>query len=819
MKIILYFIAFPFFITFTFGQKKNPIVLTTSENESPNYWLSRANEEDKKENYTQAITFYEYAGKLGYSLDKVNQKIINAKQNIIDKEKNLRQLAEKRARASKNLAMYFKYRNQDPTLALRIAEYNLRYYSEDSSVYDNFNQIISDTNNIYYENKIAEIKTGYIHDNNFIFISSNAKWLLTQNLQERTLLLKNLSPLNNSVQYKYNFNLPIKDADISANESIMAIIDINGNINIYDLSDSKGKIVRVQELSNTYDESLDITSIKLSADGKIALVMYEKTNFSGGYVDHSNISGAAVVWDISQKKHTVIQRFDYHENIAAIAFTPDNKLVVTGNNEGVIKLWDFSNKIDTAYKTLFLGESVTSIAFSTDGCWMAAGGNLGIVKLWNLSNETDTACKTLLHGGTITSIAISANGQHIVTGSNDNSSLFFSKSGTAKYWNIQETVMHPLTLKHKNYIDYVAISSEGDYVLTSNRCHRLADGFNDGLVKKWTFLKYKDSTYRLGNIFFEEDSNVVALSSSPGSLGNKWLVINNNAEGLGEISSKTMSTAKNIRKEAAPFELFSLSNNQTHFLYSFDKYLHSLNFGYFQSDSLKYFRTFSTNNVSSFVISPDGSFAIIGDNFGKIYILNLMGYIDKDMEVSYTISKAILKELTYAFGEIIRSIAISPNNRFIISGNGIGDICIWDFRAVFNDLNYTRLTEWIINNPENDRDKIKKTIQFNLPVKTINISPDSKWALITSVNNIVKLLDLDKLIFIQTFYPQHSSLQLATFSTNSQSIFFGYTNEKSTLGNIVLKDMPEFFLKKYVYLFSDSELKRAGVELEPESKK
>jgi hypothetical protein len=126
--------------------------------------------------------------------------------------------------------------------------------------------------------------------------------------------------------------------------------------------------------------------------------------------------------DLSKSVFT--QAFD---RIMSVAFSPDGKLLATGDVVGQIRVWQV---VDGQQLLTFQGHTnwVSSISFNPNGQLLAVSGSSDpTVKLWELS--TGQCVQTLQgHSYWVTWVAFSCDGQTLASGSQDE---------TVKIWNVK----------------------------------------------------------------------------------------------------------------------------------------------------------------------------------------------------------------------------------------------------------------------------------------------------------------------------------------------------------------------------------------------
>lgn len=165
--------------------------------------------------------------------------------------------------------------------------------------------------------------------------------------------------------------------------------------------------------------------------------------------------------------------------IYAIAFTPDNQIMVSGGNDRIITLRNLKNgKIIRTFNEH--SGSIYALSISSDGQTLVSGSRDKTLKVWHLhtittynSNSTnrligDGLIDTLTgHSDSINAVSISPNGKIIVSGSEDN---------TIKLWDLNTGECLATLEGHEAGVRAVAISPDGQL---------LVSGSADNTIKLW----------------------------------------------------------------------------------------------------------------------------------------------------------------------------------------------------------------------------------------------------------------------------------------------------------------------------------------------
>ncbi len=166
--------------------------------------------------------------------------------------------------------------------------------------------------------------------------------------------------------------------------------------------------------------------------------------------------------------HSDLAKSVFAETLGSVftaVFSPDGKLLATGDAEGVIRLWQVADG-----KPLLVCKGhmswVWSVAFSPDGQTLASCSNDQTLKLWEVSTGR---CYQTLQGHTdlVFSVAFSPDGQTLASCSSDQ---------TIRLWDVRTSQCYQTLQGHTSYVRSVAFSPDG---------YTLASGSWDKRVRLW----------------------------------------------------------------------------------------------------------------------------------------------------------------------------------------------------------------------------------------------------------------------------------------------------------------------------------------------
>jgi len=182
------------------------------------------------------------------------------------------------------------------------------------------------------------------------------------------------------------------------------------------------------------------------------------------FLASGNGRGSVVLWDMGQLRNLETWHLDSHQFLGDSVFSPDGRLLAKPLGYGAsakMEIWDVPSR-----KRLgtILEERSAAVAFSPEGRILSIGGRDGKVDLWDIPSRTKT---TVLENqaSPVSSLAFSTDGKFLAIGS----------SGTIKLWNVQS----------KSYVAALSSKSDNEFLAFSQRGKLLASVDGKGNTDLW----------------------------------------------------------------------------------------------------------------------------------------------------------------------------------------------------------------------------------------------------------------------------------------------------------------------------------------------
>ena len=449
---------------------------------------------------------------------------------------------------------------------------------------------------------------------------------------------------------------------------------------------------------------VSISSVAFSPNGKLLAT--------------GDADGKTYLWQVDDGK-LLFTCTGHSSWVKSVAFSPDGQTLASGSDDQTVKLWDIRN--GNCLTTLH-GHSnwVRSVAFSPDGQTLASGSEDQTVKLWDV--HTGKCLKTL-QGNTnrVRSVAFSPDGQILASG---------SEKQTIKLWDIRNGECLTTLEGHSNWVRSVAFSPDGQI---------LASGSDDQTVKLWDVHNGKclktlqGHTNRVWSVAFSPDGKILASGGDDPTV-KLWDVRKSEClKNLHGHSNRVMSVAFSPDGQT----LASGSENQTVKLWD----VHN-------GECLTTLQG-HTNRVRSVAFSPDGQILASGSEKQTVKLWDVR-------------NDQILKILD-GHNSWVRSIAFSPNGQILASGSEKQTIKLWDVQT---------------------GQCLQRLQEHTKRIRSVAFSPDGQILASGSDDQRVKLWDVYTGKCLKTLHGHTSWVRSVAFSPDGQTLASGSENQKIRLWDI-----------------------------------
>jgi WD40 repeat protein len=406
-----------------------------------------------------------------------------------------------------------------------------------------------------------------------------------------------------------------------------------------------------------------INSMMYSSDGK--------------YIVSGSSDNTVRIWDaqtgLSIGKPLIGHGYN-GQTVSAVAYGPDNKHIVSGNNGGgdggSLHVWEPPMGALVGEPWQGHKGSVSSVAYSLDGKHIVSGGGDNTIRIWNAKTGMPVGKPLQGHKGSVSSVAYSPDGKHIVSGGYDN---------TIRIWNAETgiPVGKPLFV-NEDYINSVAYSPDGKHIVS---------GGYDNTIRIWN----AETGIPVGKPLFVNEDYINSVAYSPDG---KHIVSG------GYENTIQIWNAETGRPVGKP--LLGHKDYINSVAYSPDgKHIVS-------GDNDKTIRIWSAEtgvpvgkpllghkySVSSVAYSPDGKHIISSgaDNVIRIWDAQTGVPISEPLQDDNDKMPRFQGQTTDNSEDIafagINSVAYSPDGSHVVSGSNDGMVRLWDISSKSPDVSW-----------------------------------------------------------------------------------------------------------------------------------
>ncbi|MBV6448975.1 WD40 repeat domain-containing protein [Nitrosomonas sp.] len=262
------------------------------------------------------------------------------------------------------------------------------------------------------------------------------------------------------------------------------------------ISASDDKIVRVWDLTSGKTDRILRGQIGPGDEGKIYAAALSRDNrwlALGGWLHPECAGQCGNIRLIDLASGQVVRLFKGHQNvIAALAFSTDNRYLVSGSGDMTARIWDIASGESVHTLSGHL-DTIYAVAFSPDGHLVVTSNYDHSLKLWDSATGKKLAD---LHGhtGKVRSVAFTPDGRYLLSGSVDQ---------TIRLWDGQTGAAIKVLARQDSSVASLTVSPDGTKVIT---------GFSDAIDANNVFAI--PSGERLAS-FSGHHNTVLATAISP----------------------------------------------------------------------------------------------------------------------------------------------------------------------------------------------------------------------------------------------------------------------------------------------------------------
>jgi WD40 repeat protein len=414
------------------------------------------------------------------------------------------------------------------------------------------------------------------------------------------------------------------------------------------------------KLVNSLSGNADFTSVTISSDARFAAAIKHRKVF---------------VWDLSTKK-VVFQTRDELNGILAVAFSPDGKKIITGNENRMADVWHIAagkklmtlkgylNQVDERLinnSYAYWAGLVNETRLSPDGRFIAIGRTGNNAKLVDF--KTGKIEKTLRgHSGMVISLNFSNDGKYLATGGLD---------GKAIVWDVNSgEMLKKFIYKDTNQVIFsVDISPDN---------HTLAAADWRGNIVLWDI----------------ETGNRIKILSPEKNFSS--FHIKYTANGLYIISAGADKILKLIEVDSG--EEIKTFVGHTGFITSINLGSGNKIITTSMDQTIRVWDLFSGLQITKIKAHQGGVFSAKFDTTGK-YIVS--GGDDNKVKLWNSQTGALVTEFSGHRG-CVGDVNITTDNKYIISGSRDGSVRIWNVaqKRELVSMVFLNSDDWFIKDPE-----------------------------------------------------------------------------------------------------------------------
>ncbi|MCC5598687.1 NB-ARC domain-containing protein [Nostoc favosum] len=448
-----------------------------------------------------------------------------------------------------------------------------------------------------------------------------------------------------------------------------------------------------------------ILSVAFSPDGKLLA-----TGDSNGEICLRNTADGKQI--LNCKGHT--------NWVVSLAFNPDGRTLASGSADSTVKLWDVITGQCLQTFSEHNNSEVWSVAFSPDGNMLVSGSDDHTIRLWSVST---TKCLRIFRGHTswVISAVFHPDGQTLVSGSDDN---------TIRLWDVSTGECIKTLQGHDDGIRSITISPDGQTIASSS---------DDQTVKLWDFdtgecIKTLQGHHAaVWSVAINPQGNIIASGSFDHTVKLWSFSTGQCLKTLQGHSGWVCSVIFSVKGDL----LASGGEDQTVKLWN-------INTG----QCLKTFSGY-TSQVWSIAYSPDGQTLASSSHDHTVRLWNV------------NTSKTL--QIFQGHSAAVRSVAFCPKGQTLVSGSDDRTVKLWDV---------------------NTGQALQTFLGHHALVWSVVYSPDGQTLASGSHDCTVKLWDVNTGQALQTFQGHRAAIQSVAFCPQGNTVASGAWDQTVKLWDV-----------------------------------
>jgi WD40 repeat protein len=688
-----------------------------------------------------------------------------AEQALITAERE-RKRAEKLVRAATNAAAFLQARDTDPTLAMRMMQYNWQRHPENKLSHAMYHKLLVEDTPFLYK-----ILRGHKDSVKAVCFSPNGQFLATGS-QDSTVKIWSTTTRRCLQTLEGHIGVVCAVTYTPDGKYLITACDDN--------------LVRLWSIETG----------KISATFKIkeGIIYCLAVSPDGQYVAVGCSLTGTEIWSIEKRKRVKILAEKDNE-VRSIAYSADGKYIAVGGSNGLVHYWDIEAGTFKPIGYDFMTEfPITCIALSPNGKYLATGTETCNACIWSLS---DGKClhECWGHMYPIYTIAYSPSGEFLITGSSDGTAIIWDQNrGTAyrtfksQHGEVNSIVFstdekyiamgyydHTAIIWHINKAPEVRslgaksergmalnlqISADGQYLASSHQ--------NEGeskIVNLWSL-----DTDDIVKSFNHEEESITHMGFSPNG---QYVALG----GESKIFLYSVKTGKVIKTFDVPDAIISgfiFLNNNSHFIVTTLDYKAAL----WSIETGTVVQTFVEGEqyINAITVTADDKYLITGSEDGSVKFWSIeTGMPLKTFDTDY---------------RPIQSVAISADSKYIAAGCTENSIFLWSIEtgALLSTL-----------------------IGHQGYIEALAFSADGQYLASGSSDKTAKLWSFSTFTLIKTFVGHASAIRSLVWTIDNKCVITGDEDGAIKFWNIATDGIEDRTATYTLFEMMDSYL-----EIEPE---